>query len=75
MPLRQAVNAAEARVVKIEGMKARIDEMLADPALYTAKDPRAFKDLEKKRAEIVAGLTRAEALWEQAQERLDEASG
>lgn len=74
LPLRQAVNAAEARVAKIEGMKMRIDEMLADPELYTAKDPRAFKDLEKKRAEIITGLARAETLWEQAQERLDEAS-
>lgn len=70
-PLKQEVRAAEARVAKIEGMQARIDKMLADPELYTAEDPKKFEDLQKKRAEIIAGLARAETLWMAAQEKLD----
>jgi len=72
-PLKQEVRAAEARVAKIEEMQSRIDAMLADPDLYTADDPKKFEDLQKKRAEIVAGLERAETLWMAAQERLDAA--
>lgn len=72
-PLKQEVRSAEARVAKIEGMQARIDAMLADPDLYTAENPKKFEDLQKKRAEIVAGLKRAETLWAAAQERLDAA--
>ena len=42
-------------------------------AVVKAIDPKKFEDLQKKRAEIIAGLERAEALWMAAQERLDAA--
>ena len=72
-PLRQDVKVAEARVAKIEEMRAKIDEMLADPGLYTTAPPGKFEALQKKRSEIVSGLERAEALWLEAQERLEAA--
>ncbi|MEM7270724.1 MAG: ABC-F family ATP-binding cassette domain-containing protein [Pseudomonadota bacterium] len=72
-PLRQAVKAAEARVAKIEQMQTKIDEKLADPDLYTSEKPGVFETLQKKRAEIVAGLARAEEIWVDAQSKLDRA--
>ena len=71
--LEKEVRAAEARVAKIEDMKAKIDEMLADPDLYMNAPPQKFETLQKKRAEIVEGLERAEGLWLEAQERLEQA--
>ncbi|MEL6794561.1 MAG: ATP-binding cassette domain-containing protein, partial [Pseudomonadota bacterium] len=71
LALQKEVNAAEARVAKIEDMKTRIDAMLADPKLYMDAPAGKFEDLQKKRAEIIAGLEKAEAIWMKAQERLD----
>ncbi len=74
-PLRAEVAACEERVAKLESMKAKLDERLADPALYTDDDPQKFEGLQIKRAEIEDGLARAEALWLEAQERLEAAAG
>lgn len=71
--LRADLRAAEDRVMKIEAMKEKIDEALADPDLYVSQPPHKFEQLQKKRAEIIAGLERAEALWLKAQERLEAA--
>ncbi|QIE54582.1 ABC-F family ATP-binding cassette domain-containing protein [Pikeienuella piscinae] len=71
--LRAEARAAEARVAKIETMKAKIDEALADPDLYISQPKHRFAQLQKKRAEIVEGLERAEQIWLKAQERLDDA--
>ncbi|MEM7523940.1 MAG: ABC-F family ATP-binding cassette domain-containing protein [Pseudomonadota bacterium] len=71
--LQKEVKAAEARIAKIEQMKEKIDEVLADPDLYISQPKGKFEQLQKKRAEIVAGLERAEAMWMEAQERLESA--
>jgi len=71
--LRAEVAACEARVDKLAAMQAKIDELLADPDLYTDPDPLKFEKLKIKRAEVLAGMKRAETLWLQAQERLEEA--
>lgn len=73
--LKQTVRAAEARVTKIEEMKAKIDELLADPGLYISDDPKRFETLQRKRTEVVEGLEKAEILWMEAQERLEQAGG
>ncbi|MFV0473733.1 MAG: ABC-F family ATP-binding cassette domain-containing protein [Pikeienuella sp.] len=73
LTLRAEARAAETRVMKIEEMKTKIDAALADPDLYISKPAHHFEQLQKKRAEIVEGLERAEALWLQAQERLEAA--
>lgn len=67
------MKTAEARVIKIEAMKAKIDEALADPDLYVSQPAHKFEQLQKKRAEIMEGLERAETLWLKAQERLEQA--
>ncbi|MCU0910635.1 MAG: ATP-binding cassette domain-containing protein [Rhodobacteraceae bacterium] len=71
--LRAEVRKAEERVAKIEEMRVKLAQKLADPALY---DPGRAGDLEvwqKKYAEVEDGLARAEALWIEAQERLEAA--
>jgi ATP-binding cassette subfamily F protein 3 len=72
-PLKAEVETCEARVARLEDMKAKIDARLADPALYQVADPAKFEQLQIKRAEIEEGLARAEALWLAAQERLEAA--
>ena len=71
--LQKQVRVAEARIAKIEDMKAKIDELLADPDLYVSQPKHKFEELQKKRKEIVQGLEKAEALWLEAQERLEAA--
>ena len=71
--LRAEVAACEARVDKLEEMRRKIDALLADPALYHDPDPLKFERLQIKRAEIAEGLERAEALWLEAQARLEAA--
>ncbi len=73
-PLRAEVEACEQRIAKLEAMKAKLDERLSDPALYTDEDPQKFEALQIKRAEIEDGLARAEALWLAATERLESAA-
>ena len=72
-PLRTEVATCEARIAALTDMKGKIDAMLADPALYTDADPGRFEKLNLKRAEIEDGLARAEAMWLDAQERLEAA--
>jgi ATP-binding cassette subfamily F protein 3 len=72
-PLRTEVATCEARIAALNDMKAKVEALLADPALYTGADPARFETLTQKRAEIVEGLARAEALWLDAQERLEAA--
>ena len=70
-PLRAEVAKCEARVAKLEAMRAEIDGRLANPLLYSRGDSEAIARLQAKRAEVEAGLARAEALWEAALQRLE----
>ena len=75
LALRAEVRRAEERVAKIEEMRARLAEKLADPALY---EPGRTGDLEtwqRKFAEVEEGMARAEALWLEAQEKLESEQG
>ncbi len=74
-PLRQEVAACEARMDKLTAMRDAIDARLADPGLYQDADPSKFENLQIKRGEILDGIARAEALWLEAQERLEAALG
>jgi ATP-binding cassette subfamily F protein 3 len=71
--LRAELRACEERVQTIAAMQAKIDGMLADPGLYAAGDPARIEALNRKRAEIVAALDRAETLWLEAAARLEAA--
>jgi ATP-binding cassette subfamily F protein 3 len=72
-PLKAEVAACEARMAKLEDMKAKVDALLADPDLYIDPDPLKFEKLTLKRAEIATAIKRAETLWLEATERLEEA--
>ena len=73
-PLKADVTRCEARVAKLEEMREAIDARLANPILYARSSQQEMEALQKKRAEILDGLDRAEALWVAAVERLDAAS-
>ena len=75
-PLREDVRKCEDRITKLEEMQGIIDARLADSGLYSGADAAdRIATLQKKRAEVVAGLERAETLWLAAQEKLDAAMG
>ena len=73
MALRAEVRRCEDRVEKLSEMRERLASKLADPELY---EPGRKGDLEvwnRKYAEVMEALDRAEALWIKASETLDNA--
>lgn len=72
LELRAEVRKCEERVEKLERMRARMDEMLADPTLYSERK-HAVPELQRKDGELKVALKRAEALWESAIAKLEAA--
>lgn len=71
--LRSEARRAEARIEKIEEMRQKLANKLADPDIY---EPERKGDLgvwQKKYAEVMEALDRAEALWVSALEKLEKA--
>ncbi len=71
--LRADLRKCEDRLEKLTNMHEKLSVKLADPALY---DDNRLEDLEtwnRKFAEVVEAMQRAEALWVAAAERLEEA--
>ena len=73
LALRAEVRKCEVRIEKLEEMREKLDERLADPGLYEGGRADEITRWQRKRAEVMDGLERAEALWIAAQERLDAA--
>ncbi|KUF11950.1 ABC-F family ATP-binding cassette domain-containing protein [Pseudoponticoccus marisrubri] len=73
LDLRAELRKCEARVAKLEEMREKLAAKLADPALYEDGRVNELETWNRKYAEVMEGLTRAEALWETAVERLDAA--
>ncbi len=71
--LRSEVKKSEARVSKIAEMRDKLAKKLADPALYEDKRAGELEVWNRKYAEVMEALERAEALWMAAQERLERA--
>ena len=69
--LRSEVRKCEARVAKIEAMRDKLAAKLADPALYEDGRIGELETWNRKYAEVLQGLERAEALWLAAQEKLE----
>lgn len=74
-PLKVDVTKAEERVGKLEKMLEKIDSRLTDAELYEPANQFKLKQMQKKRLEIQQGLERAEAIWIDAQGKLDSAEG
>ncbi len=70
-PLRQAVARAEARLEKLEALKARLDAALADPALYENGLAPKAQEWQKRRRDLERALTAAEDAWLEATARLE----
>ena len=71
--LKTEVEKCEAVVLKLESMREQLDEKLADPALYEKSHRIQLEKWQSKRLEIEQGLKRAEALWMNALQKLEEA--
>ncbi|MEM9550631.1 MAG: ABC-F family ATP-binding cassette domain-containing protein [Pseudomonadota bacterium] len=71
--LRSEVRKGEARLEKLNEMRDKLASKLADPTLYEDGRQGDLGVWQKKYAEVMDGLERAEALWIDAAERLEAA--
>ena len=69
--LRAQLRKCEARVATIEEMRGKLASKLADPALYEDGRIGELEVWQKKYAELMEGLQRAEAMWVAAAEKLE----
>jgi len=72
--LRTEVKKSEERLAKLNDMRDRLARKLADPLLYEAARAGELDTWNKKYAEVMDALDRAEAMWLSAQEKLDAAA-
>ena len=73
LSLRSDVRKSEARLVKLNEMRDKLAIKLADSALYDDTRIGELATWNKKYAEVMEALERAEALWLAAQEKLESA--
>jgi ATP-binding cassette subfamily F protein 3 len=73
LALRAEVRKSEARVEKLTDMREKLDEKLADPSLYEPGKAADIETWQKKHAECIEALARAETLWMDALEKLEQA--
>ncbi len=73
MALRSEVRKNEERVQKINDMRDKLAKKLADPALYEDGKAGELATWNKKYAEVMDGLERAETMWMAALEKLEKA--
>ncbi|MEM6303113.1 MAG: ABC-F family ATP-binding cassette domain-containing protein [Pseudomonadota bacterium] len=74
LALRSEVRRAEERVGKITEMQEKLAAKLADPALYEDAKAGELEVWNRKYAEVMDALERAETIWMTAQEKLDAAT-
>ncbi len=73
LALKADVRKAEERASKISDMRDKLAKKLADPALYEDTRLGELETWNKKYAEVMDGLERAEAMWMGALEKLEKA--
>ncbi len=71
--LRSGLRKSEARLEKLTEMRDRLAAKLADPALYDDARAGELETWNRKYAEVMQGLDRAEALWMTAAQALEAA--
>ena len=71
--LRSEVKKSEERLDKLNEMRDRLAKKLADPALYEDARKGELDTWNKKYAEVMDALDRAEAMWVSAQEKFESA--
>jgi len=73
LALRAEARKSEARLEKLAEMRDKLATRLADPALYQEGKLGEMEVWQKKYAEVMEAIDRAEALWLKAQEKLEKA--
>lgn len=73
LALRAEARKCEERVKKITEMQEKLSKKLADPALYEDAKAGELETWNRKYAEVMDGLDRAEAMWMAALEKLEKA--
>ncbi len=74
LALRAEARKSEERVNKINDMRDKLAKKLADPALYEDTKKGELEVWNKKYAEVMGALDRAESLWMSALEKLEKAT-
>ena len=74
LALRAEVRKCEDRLTKLNDMRDKLAKKLADPALYEDARKGELETWNKKYAEVMDALDKAEAMWLTAQEKLEGAS-
>ncbi len=74
LALKAEVRKSEERLAKLNEMRDKLAKKLADPALYEAGRVGELETWNKKYAEVMGALDRAEAMWLAAQEKLEAAA-
>ena len=72
-PLKQAVEAQEKTIAKLEATLEKHKTALADPALYEADNKARLKEILASQSETQRALDAAEAAWTEAAEALQQA--
>ncbi len=72
--LKAEVRKSEARLQKLNEMRDKLAKRLANPALYEDGKAGEAQVWQKKYAEVMNGLDRAEAMWLSDQEKLEKAT-
>ena len=73
LALRAEVRKCDERLGKLNEMRDKLAKKLADPALYESERIGELETWNKKYAEVMGALDKAEALWMTAQEKLERA--
>jgi len=73
LALRSEVRKCEERLKKINDMRDKLAKKLADPDLYEDARRGELDTWNKKYAEVMDALHRAESMWMDAQEKLEQA--
>jgi len=73
LALRSDVRKCEGRMEKLEDMRDKLSVKLADPALYEDTRVGELETWNRKYAEVMNAVERAETMWVAAQEKLEKA--
>ncbi len=71
LALKAEVRKCEDRLSKLNEMRDKLAKKLADPELYEDARKGELETWNKKYAEVMDALDKAEALWMAAQEKLE----
>ncbi|MEL6410099.1 MAG: ABC-F family ATP-binding cassette domain-containing protein [Pseudomonadota bacterium] len=73
LALRADVRKCEERIEKLNEMRDKIADKLADPSIYEDERIADMEAWQRKYSEVMDGLDRAESLWMKALEKLEKA--